>query len=151
MQMSYRRFGTMIVTSTIVMFGLMYLNTYALEHVFFSEMRTYMALLMGAAMAIIMLAFMLSMYKNMTANIAIFAGAAIVFLICLWLIRSQATVGQVSYMKAMIPHHSIAILTSRRAQITDPDVRRLADDIIEAQEREIAEMRYLIRKLEKQP
>lgn len=151
MQMSYRRFGAMIGTSTVVMFGLMYLNTYALEHVFFSEMRTYMALLMGATMAIIMLAFMLSMYKNTTANIAIFGGAAILLLICLWLIRSQATVGQVSYMKAMIPHHSIAILTSRRAQITDPEVRQLADDIIQAQEREIAEMRYLIRKLEKQP
>lgn len=151
MQMSYLRFGAMIATSTVVMLGLMYLNTYALEHVFFSEMRTYMALLMGATMAIVMLAFMLSMYKNMLANIAIFAGAAIVFVACLWLIRSQATIGQVSYMKAMIPHHSIAILTSRRAQITDPEVRRLADDIIEAQEREIAEMRYLIRKLEKQP
>jgi uncharacterized protein (DUF305 family) len=151
MQMSYLRFGAMIATSTVVMLGLMYLNTYALEHVFYSEMRTYMAVLMGATMAIIMLAFMLSMYKNMLVNIAIFAGAAIVFVACLWLIRSQATIGQVSYMKAMIPHHSIAILTSRRAQITDPEVRRLADGIIEAQEREIAEMRYLIRKLEKRP
>lgn len=151
MQMSYARFGAMIATSTIVMFVLMYLNTYALEHVFYSETRTYMALMMGASMAVIMLGFMLSMYKNMMVNVAIFAGSIIVFLLMLWLVRSQATVGQTSYMRAMIPHHSIAILTSRRAQITDPEVRRLADDIIEAQEREIAEMRYLIRKLEKQP
>lgn len=151
MQMSYARFGAMIATSTLVMFVLMYLNTYEFEHVFYSETRTYMALMMGASMAVIMLGFMLSMHKNMIVNIAIFAGSIIVFLLMLWLVRSQATVGQTSYMRAMIPHHSIAILTSRRAQITDPEVRRLADDIIAAQEREIAEMRYLIRKLEKQP
>lgn len=146
--MSYLRFGAMIATSTIVMFVLMYLNTYAWEHVFFSEMRTYMAFVMGASMAIIMLAYMLAMYRNTTANVAIFVGSAIVFALALWLVRSQAMVGQVSYMRAMIPHHSIAILTSERAQITDPRVRKLADEIIEAQEREIAEMRYLIADLE---
>ena len=146
--MSYIRFGAMIATSTIVMFILMYLNTYAIEHVFLSETRAYMALVMGATMAVIMLAFMLGMYKNRTANIAIFAGAILVFAGALFLVRSQATVGQVSYMKAMIPHHSIAIMTSERAQITDPRVRRLADEIIEAQRREIAEMRYLIADLE---
>ena len=151
MQMSYARFGAMIATSTVVMFVLMYLNTYAFEHVFYSETRTYMALMMGASMAVVMLGFMLSMYKNMVVNVAIFAASTVVFLLMLWLVRSQATVGQTSYMRAMIPHHSIAILTSRRAQITDPEVRRLADDIIAAQEREIAEMRYLIRQLEKQP
>ena len=149
--MSYIRFGAMIATSTLVMFLLMYLNTYALEHVFYSEMRTYMALLMGASMAIVMLGFMLGMYKNKVANITIFAGSLIVFLLALWLIRSQATIGQVSYMRAMIPHHSIAILTSNRAQISDPRVQKLADDIIAAQEKEIAEMRYLIRDLENRP
>jgi uncharacterized protein (DUF305 family) len=51
-------------------------------------------------------------------------------------------------MKAMIPHHSIAILTSRRAQISDPRVRQLADEIIAAQEREIAQMEALIADLE---
>lgn len=151
MQMSYARFGAMVATSTVVMFLLMYFNTYALEHVFYSEMRTYMALLMGASMAVIMLGFMLAMYKNMVLNISIFAGAILVFLLALWLVRSQATVGQVSYMRAMIPHHSIAIMTSKRAQITDPRVRKLADDIIAAQEKEIAEMRYLIRELERRP
>ncbi|MEX2479386.1 MAG: DUF305 domain-containing protein, partial [Gammaproteobacteria bacterium] len=146
--MSYVRFGAMIATSTIVMFVLMYLNTYAWEHVFFSETRTYMAFVMGASMAIIMLSYMLGMYRSTTANIAIFVGSAIVFAAALWLVRSQATVGQVSYMRAMIPHHSIAILTSERAQITDARVRKLADEIVEAQNREIAEMRYLIAELE---
>ncbi len=142
--MSYLRFGLMIVTSTVVMFVLMYLNTYAWEHVFFSETRVYMAILMGATMAVIMLAFMLGMYSNTRLNIAIFAGAVIVFALSLWLVRSQATVSGLSYMRAMIPHHSIAILTSERAQIRDARVRKLADGIIAAQRREIAEMRYLI-------
>ena len=148
MQMSYWRFAAMIATSTIIMYGLMYLNTYALEHVFWSETRAWMALVMGATMAIIMLGFMLGMYKKRALNLAIFGGAAAAFALSLWLVRSQATVDDVEYMKAMIPHHSIAILTSNRAQIADPRVRKLADEIIEAQEREIAEMKYLAADLE---
>lgn len=142
--MSYVRFSLMILTSTVVMFILMYLNTYAWEHVFFSETRTYMAFLMGACMAVIMLAYMLGMYSNRQLNIVIFVGSIIVFALSLWLVRSQVTVSGPSYMRAMIPHHSIAIMTSERAQIRDPRVRKLADEIIEAQRREIAEMRYLI-------
>lgn len=142
--MSYKRFAFMIIASTLVMFVLMYLNTYAWEHVFFSETRAYMAALMGATMAFVMLAFMWSMYSNGRLNLMIFAGAVIVFALSLWLVRSQATVSGVSYMRAMIPHHSIAVMTSERAQIEDPRVRKLADEIIAAQRREIAEMRYLI-------
>lgn len=148
MHMSYWRFAAMIATSTLVMFGVMYLNTYALEHVLWSETRAWMAFVMGAVMAIVMLSFMLNMYKNKRLNIAIFAGAAVVFAVALWLVRSQATIGDVEYMKAMVPHHSIAILTSERAQISDPRVRKLADEIIEAQRREIAEMKYLIEDLQ---
>lgn len=148
MQMSYWRFAAMIATSTVVMFGLMYLNTYVWEQVFWSETRAWMAFLMGAVMAVIMLSFMLSMYQNTTLNIAIYLGSALVFLLALWLVRSQSTVDDVDYMKAMIPHHSIAIMTSERAQITDPRVRKLADEIIDAQRREISEMKYLVQDLE---
>jgi len=143
----YARFGLMILTSTVVMFGLMYLNTYATDHAFFSETRAYMALVMGASMAVVMLAFMTGMYTSRQANIAIVAGSVAVFAVALWLVRSQATVADVSYMKAMIPHHSIAILTSERANISDPRVRKLADAIIEAQRKEIAEMKALIKDL----
>ena len=146
--MKYSRFAAMIATSTVVMFGLMYLNTYQLNHLYFSETRAYMALVMGAAMAVIMLGFMLGMYKNRRVNTGIFAGSVAVFAFSLWLVRSQATVEDVAWMKAMIPHHSIAILTSERANITDPRVRRLADEIIAAQRREIGEMKALIRELE---
>lgn len=142
--MSYIRFGLMILTSTLVMFVLMYINTYAWEHLFFSETRSYMALLMGATMAVIMLAFMLGMYSNKKLNMAIFAGSVVVFAVSLWLVRSQVTVSGPSYMRAMIPHHSIAVMTSERAGIEDARVRKLADEIIGAQRKEIAEMRYLI-------
>jgi hypothetical protein len=143
--MRYGRFFAMIATSTVAMFGLMYLTTYALDHIFFSQTRMWMALYMGAMMAIIMLAFMLGMYSNRRINIAIFAGAAFAFALSLWLVRSQETVEDLAWMRAMIPHHSIAILTSERADISDPRVRKLADAIIEAQLSEIAEMkRYIV-------
>jgi uncharacterized protein (DUF305 family) len=144
----YLRFGAMIVTATVIMLGLMYLNTYQLDHVIFSETRTYMAIVMGATMAVVMLGFMLDMYSKKGVNLAILVGSIVVFAGALWLVRSQQTVDDVSYMKAMIPHHSIAILTSERAQITDPRVRELADSIIETQREEIAEMKALIADLE---
>ncbi|WP_141333475.1 DUF305 domain-containing protein [Myxococcus sp. AB025B] len=149
--MSYARFGAMIATSTLVMFGLMYLNTYALEHVRFSQTRSWMAVVMGATMAIIMLLFMWSMYENKRANVAILAGSIAAFAVALWLVRSQETVSDISYMKAMIPHHSIAIMTSERAHLHDPRVRKLADGIIESQVREIGEMENLIADLERNP
>ncbi|KRB67954.1 hypothetical protein ASE07_09880 [Noviherbaspirillum sp. Root189] len=125
----------------------MYLNTYQVDHVFYSETSTTMAIVMGAAMAIIMLLFMMGMYTNRGANIAILVGAVSVFVFFLWLVRSQNTIDEVSYMKAMIPHHSIAILTSSRAHISDPRVRKLADGIIETQRKEIAEMNALVKEL----
>lgn len=149
--MSYARFAAMIITSTVVMFGLMYLNTWAVDHVYYSQTRTWMALLMGAVMAMIMLGFMWSMYRNRKANVAILLGSLAVFAISLWLVRSQETVSDIAYMKAMIPHHSIAVMTSDRAHIRDPRVRKLADEILAAQVREIGEMKALIAELQKNP
>ncbi len=138
----------MIVTSTVVMFILMYSTTYIPAHVWFSQTRFWMALYMGAAMAIVMLSFMLGMYTDRKKNIAIFLVSLVLFGATLTLARSQETVGDVAWMKAMIPHHSIAILTSERANITDPRVRQLADEIIEAQLREIGEMESMIDSLQ---
>lgn len=141
---SYRTFGVLIAVSTAVMFVLMYLNTYEVGHVWWSQTRAYMTLIMGAAMAVVMLVFMRGMYTNTRWNLAICAGSAAVFLLALGLVRSQVTVTDRAWMSAMIPHHSIAILTSERAGIKDLRVRQLADDIIAAQEREIREMEWLI-------
>lgn len=140
----YLRFVLMIVTSMVFMFGVMYLHTYELAHVQWSETRLFMTLLMGATMALVMLGFMLGMYKSTKWNLAIVAGAVVLFGAALWLVRSQTTVDDTAYMSAMIPHHSIAILTSERSQIEDVRVCELAVEIIEAQRREIAEMEWLI-------
>jgi len=140
----YTRFASMIATATVVMFGLMYLNTYALDHIFWSQTRAWMALLMGGVMATVMMAFMMGMYPRQGTNMAILAGGLVVAAGSLWMVRSQALVGDVSWMRAMIPHHSIAILTSERANLSDPRVRDLAQGIIEAQRSEIAEMKSLI-------
>lgn len=141
----YLRFGAMIATSTTVMFLLTYTNSYTWAHVRWSEERVYMALLMGAAMAIVMLAFMMGMmYKNRRINAAIVVGALVLGGTALWLSRSQQLVEDRAYMLGMIPHHSIAILTSERANNDDVRVRELADEIIKAQRREIKEMDWLV-------
>ena len=145
----YLIFGAMIATSTTAMFLLTYTNAYAWDHVRFSEERLYMALLMGSCMAIIMLAFMwMMMYKNVALNIGIIVAALVVGGTALYLSRSQTLVQDENYMKGMIPHHSIAILTSERSEISDVRVRRLADEIIKAQRVEIKEMDWLIRDIE---
>lgn len=146
----YLKFAGMIITSTIIMFLFKYLSTYSLDHVFFSESRLYMALLMGSTMTIIMLGFMYRMLKNRKVNIGIAVVSVLVFSLSLFLFRSQTLVDDTDYMEAMIPHHSIAILTSERAEISDPRVRELADEIIKAQRKEIDEMKKLIEDLEEE-
>lgn len=142
------RFFAMIGTSTVVMYGLMYLNAYAPDHIVFSQMRMWMALYTGGMMAVVMLAFMLGMYFNRKMDIAIFAGVAIAFAAGVYLVRSQDTVGDIAWLKAMIPHHSIATLTSERADLSDPRVRELAEAIIAAQRSEIEEMKLYIEYIE---
>jgi hypothetical protein len=140
----YAHFLLMIAVSTAIMFGLMYLNVYEGDHVFFSQTRLFMALIMGSGMSVVMLLFMRHMYTDARMNAVVIVGSVLLFAVALWLVRSQRTVDDVAYMKAMIPHHSIAVLTSKRAQIRDPRVRELADNIIKTQLKEIDEMKSLI-------
>ena len=146
---NYWRFMAMVATSTAIMFGVMYLHTYELDHVTWSETRFWMTFVMGGTMMIVMLLFMWGMYKDRTKNFIILGVGALVFAVALWLVRSQATVDDEEYMSAMIPHHSIAVLTSSRAEISDPRVRKLADAIIEAQIKEIAEMKLLLEDIDR--
>lgn len=140
----YWRFGAMILTSMVLMYVVMYLNTFQWSHVQWSETRFFMTILMGATMALVMLGFMLGMYENRRVNLMIVGGAILALVLGTWLVRSQVTVQETSYMSAMIPHHSIAILTSERSEIEDVRVCELAVAITEAQRREIAEMEWLI-------
>src|SRR5690606_416851 len=145
---NYTTFFLMLGGSFIAMYITMYLNTYAIDHVYFSLTRFYMTCLGISAMAVIMLLFMLKMYKNKKKNIIILMGSLVLFTGALVLVRTQRPIiGDVLWMKAMIPHHSIAILTSERADIKDPEVKKLADDIIKAQQKEIEEMKAMIKRM----
>ena len=145
---NYLRFLAMILASGAVMYVVMYLNTYQFDHVAWSWTRFFMTMMSTATMAVIMLAFMWGMYQSKVFNAAIIGAAIIVFSLGLWLVRSQSTIGDVAWMKAMVPHHSIAILTSERANLEDPRARELADEIIQTQREEIAEMKDIIADLE---
>ncbi len=144
---AYLRFAAMIATSAVVMYVVMYFNTYSIDHVYFSWTRVFMTMMSTAAMAVIMLLFMRGMYRNRRLNSLVIAAAILLFGVGLWLVRSQAPIGDVAWMEAMIPHHSIAILTSENAHLVDPRVRHLAESIIEAQQSEIVEMKDLIKLL----
>ncbi|GGY61254.1 DUF305 domain-containing protein [Marinobacter zhanjiangensis] len=144
MGMGWGRFAAMIATSVFVMFFLMYQLVYSFDHAMFSVNRLIASLVMGCVMTIVMLGFMWSMYKGVGTKIAVLVVAALLGVFLLFANRSQLVIGDVDFMKSMIPHHSIAINNSRRASISDPRVRELADQIIAAQVREIAEMKLLL-------
>lgn len=144
----YTKYVLMLLTSFFAMYITMYFNSYEMDHVYFSLTRFYMTCLGISAMAVIMLFYMRNMYQNKKKNIAILVGSLVFFVSTLILVRTQTPIGDILYMKAMIPHHSIAILTSKRAGIKDPEVRKLADEIMKTQVKEIAEMKALIRRLQ---
>jgi len=146
----YPRFFLMLAASFILMYVVMYLNTYAWDHVYFSLMRFYMTCLMVLPMGLLMLGFMRSMYPRRGLNMFIGGAASALFVGVYFLMRTQAFVNDTRWMEAMIPHHSIAILTSERASIQDPEVRRLADTIIATQQREIGEMKQMLKRLKQQ-
>ncbi|MDT0642573.1 DUF305 domain-containing protein [Zunongwangia sp. F363] len=146
----YGKFFAMIATSMVAMFFLMYTHSYQIiDHFWYSETRFFMTLIMGGSMVIIMLLYMLQMYKDRKKNVLVLGLGFLLIVSGIWLVRSQVTVTGVDYMEGMIPHHSIAILTSERSQIKDVRVRKLADEIIKAQRREIMEMQWLIKDIRK--
>ncbi|WNB86152.1 DUF305 domain-containing protein [Cellulomonas sp. ATA003] len=145
----YLRFAAMILTAMVVMYFVMFVGSWELDHVRFSQSRVFMAVTMGGTMGLIMLAWMLNMYKSAKANIAVVAVSVLLLAGGVVLDRSQVTVGDTAFMRAMIPHHSLAITRSERAQIDDVRVCELAVEISEAQKREIAEMDWLIEDIER--
>ena len=145
----YTKFVLMLAASFVAMYITMYLNTYELDHVYFSMTRFYMVCLGISTMALIMFFFMRKMYQNKQKNLGIIVGSIGLFFVALGLVRTQSPiVGDVLWMKGMIPHHSIAMLTSERADIKDPEVKKLAESIISAQRKEIEEMKTMIKRLE---
>lgn len=145
---NYSKFLLMLFCSAVSMYITMYFNTYEMSHFYFSWTRMYMTFIGIGGMAIIMLLFMIDMYNDKKKNVAIIIGSLLLMSVSTILVRQQIPINDVKWMKAMIPHHSIAILTSGRADIKDPEVKQLANDIIKAQEREIEEMKKMIERLE---
>ena len=145
----YPKFGLMLAVSFVIMYAVMFFNVDSTDHIYLSLTRLYMTLLMISLMALVMMGFMQHMYKNKTTNALIITFSISVFIAVFAFLRNQTFVGDVQYMKAMIPHHSSAILTSQQAGIKDPEVRKLADDIIKAQKQEIAEMKEMLDRLQK--
>jgi uncharacterized protein (DUF305 family) len=146
---NYRKFFLMLVVSFIIMYTVMFLNVFMIDHVYLSLTRLYMTLLMVSPMALMMLLFMSGMYKNKQINLSIGIGSVVVFVLTLTFLRTQTFVGDEQYMQAMIPHHSSAILTSTNADLKDPEVKKLAEGIIDAQKREIAEMKQILARMKK--
>jgi hypothetical protein len=118
---------------TFIMFFLMYQLVYEADHLIFSVNRLVASLVMGAVMTIVMLGYMWSMYQGVGTKVAVLAGAILVGAVLLYVNRSQSLIGDTEFMRAMIPHHSIAINNARKADIRDPRVREPADEIIAAQ------------------
>lgn len=145
----YRKFFLMLVISFILMYGIMFLNVDEANHIYLSVTRTYMSILMVSAMALVMLPMMGKMYPNKKWNTAIIISSIVVFGITLGGLRTQTPIGDVQYMKGMIPHHSSAIMTSKHANIKDPEVKKLSEQIIKSQEEEIALMKAKLEELDK--
>ncbi|RZK70365.1 MAG: DUF305 domain-containing protein [Pedobacter sp.] len=145
----YKKFFLMLTISFILMYGIMFLNVDEANHIYLSITRTYMSILMMSAMAVVMLPMMGKMYPNKRLNKIILASAVVVFIAVLTFLRQQTFVGDIQYMKGMIPHHSSAIMTSKNANIKDPEVKKLSEQIIKSQEEEIAQMKAKLKELEK--
>lgn len=144
----YLRFLIMLSISFVIMYSVMYLNVDQQDHIYLNLSRLYMTVLMVAPMAVVMLLMMGKMYQNKKKNGMIVAGSVVLFAAALFLLRSQTPVGDVQYMKAMIPHHSSAILTSQEANISDPEVKKLAEEIIQSQIEEIEQMKKILDRME---
>jgi len=141
---NYRKLAVTLAISYVIMYAVMFLNADETSHIYLSITRCYMALLMVSPMAILMIAMMPQMYSSKETNRIIVILSLAVFISTVILLRTQAFIGDKEYMKAMIPHHSSAILTSKHAHIEDANVRKLADSIIVSQEREILRMKFLL-------
>ncbi|WP_192823875.1 DUF305 domain-containing protein [Rufibacter sp. LB8] len=146
----YKKFFYMLTVSFAIMYAVMFLNVDQVEHIYLSATRVYTTLLMVAPMAVVMLLMMRNMYEDKKLNMIIYASSAIVFIVALLFLRNQVLVADEQYMKAMIPHHSSAIMVSQKANISDPELKKLADEIIKSQVKEIAEMKAILKRMDEE-
>ncbi|MFT3909752.1 MAG: DUF305 domain-containing protein [Ferruginibacter sp.] len=144
----YKKLGIMLVISFIAMYILMYAMVDRFINVIPNINQFYMAALMTMPMLLIELIVMAGMYKNKKLNMALLLSGAVglvFFFIC---IHQQVGVKDKQFLKSMIPHHAAAILMVEKADLSDPEVKKLADGIIATQQKEIEQMKNKIKELE---
>lgn len=144
MKSPYAKLALAQSINAVLMFFITYALIASFDHFYVNINRIYMSLMMVAPMAIVMVAVMWSMYTNVRLNALLIAGFALLFVVTFFLARNQQPVGNEQFLRSMIPHHSSAILMCEEASITDPEIEQLCDEIIEAQKREIAEMKAIL-------
>ena len=144
---SYRNLAIELIVHFIIMYLVMYTMIATLDHLYFNLNNVYMTLMMVTPMALLMLVLMRSMYENKRANLIIAIGAVVIFAGSFYAMRSQAAIGDKELIRGMIPHHSGAILMCGKAKLTDPELITLCDEIVDAQEREIAQMQAVLERL----
>lgn len=149
MESSYKKLATVITINGVIMFLLTYAMIDRIDHFYININRVYMALLMVAPMVVLMLLVMRSMYKNTRLNYALIATFTALAILVFVLMRTQTPVGNEQFLRSMIPHHSSAILMCQEAAITDAEIIDLCGDIVEAQEREIAQMKDILQRMNK--
>lgn len=146
MESSYRRLGAAVSINAVLMFFLTYALLDSTHHYYVNINRMYMALMMTLPMVVVMLLVMRPMYTNRRLNSLLHASLAAAFIVVFTLARTQTPVDDVQFLRSMIPHHSSAIVMCERASITDPEIARLCDGIVEAQQREIVQMQALLQR-----
>lgn len=147
--MSYKKFILTLIISFLFMYGIMFLNVDEASHIYLSFNRLYMSVLMVSLMAFVMIILMGKMYPSKKINTMISVISIVVFIAALAFLRNQTFVGDIQYMKGMIPHHSSAIMTSKNADIKDPEVKKLSEQIIKSQEQEITQMKNILKRMKK--
>ena len=132
--------GISLVIMYVAMFAMIWTWGEFLQNINFF----YMALVMWAPMAIVMLVTMRSMYRNAKLNGLLYLAFGLVFLLSLIAIRDQSLVGNRQFLRSMIPHHSGAILMCQEASISDPEIKQLCQEIIASQKAEIDQMKAIL-------
>ncbi len=140
----YWKLALELAIDFVVMYLVMYTMIDTIGHLYLNINNVYMTLMMVAPMAVLMLVSMRAMFPRRSTNIAIAAGAAVLFVVGLVGMRTQAAVGDRQFLRSMIPHHSGAILMCEQAALTDPDIVALCRQIVESQQAEIATMERLL-------
>lgn len=150
--MNNKPYATLALALTVhffIMWALTYVGVAELDHVFLNVNRFYMAVVMVAPMAIVMLAAMSHMFPNKRLNAGIYVVSTMVFIAAFAAIRAQAFVDDAQLSRSMIPHHSIAIKNCAQANLHDPESIELCEQIIQSQREEITQMQGILQRLGK--